>query len=337
MGQKREPFRTSQDFRVTVLTVCVLFVFVLALPFMFAWQEAYKPPQARVVPFTVTVDRQNKTVVENPEVEALLSSPTLSAAVGNLESIFGTFSFTLSQSSVYSSLASIGVPRFVVVYPGVRKEEVAAEFGGVLRWDKKTEAAFLDSIAGNDVELSEGTVSPGLYAIQSTATREEVHEMILNRFEAQILSRYSTSTEAVVPLQEAMTIASMIQRETADKDEMRIISGIIWNRIFSGMPLQLDATLQYAKANKAVSKRKDWWPLVYPRDKYINSPYNTYQNVGLPPAPISNPSVAAVVAALNPKKTECLFYFHDKKGDFHCTETYQEHVALLKEYYGRGR
>jgi UPF0755 protein len=60
-------------------------------------------------------------------------------------------------------------------------------------------------------------------------------------------------------------------------------------------------------------------------------------NKGLPPTPIANPSVAAVLAALNPTKTDCLFYFHDRKGDFHCSETYEGHVAALKKYYGQGR
>jgi UPF0755 protein len=103
------------------------------------------------------------------------------------------------------------------------------------------------------------------------------------------------------------------------------------------MPLQIDATLQYAKANATTGKTGIWWPQVVPKDKYIKSAYNTYMNGGLPPGPIANPSIASVVAALNPKKTDCLFYFHDQNGNFHCTKTYTEHVALLKKYYGQGK
>ena len=65
--------------------------------------------------------------------------------------------------------------------------------------------------------------------------------------------------------------------------------------------------------------------------------YNTYQNKGLPPGPIATPSMAAVLAALNPKNTDCIFYFHDARGNFHCTENYKEHVRLLKKYYGQGK
>jgi UPF0755 protein len=125
---------------------------------------------------------------------------------------------------------------------------------------------------------------------------------------------------------------------------MRIISGIIWNRLFNNMNLQIDATLQYAKASEPDGKTSqrgevagNWWPAVLPKDKYIKSPYNTYENPGLPPGPIATPSVAAVLAALNPVPTSCLYYFHDANGVFHCSDTYVEHVALLKEYYGQGK
>ena len=66
-----------------------------------------------------------------------------------------------------------------------------------------------------------------------------------------------------------------------------------------------------------------------PDDKYIESPFNTYSNKGLPPSPIANPSTDAIIAALNPKKTDCMYYFHDRKANFHCSVTYEEHVALL--------
>ena len=112
---------------------------------------------------------------------------------------------------------------------------------------------------------------------------------------------------------------------------MRLVSGIIWNRIFAGMNLQLDSTLQYAKATKQSTAL--WWPPVSPHDKYIKSPYNTYLNNGLPPTPIASPSVEAVLAALNPVKTDCFFYFSDAQGNFHCSQTYQQHKALIDRYY----
>lgn len=337
MLRQRRP-RMSKDFIVAVGTVFGLFLILFALPFVFSWKEKYNSPQARLAPFTVTVYPKTETIIEDPAIEATLEAPiNLSATVLNVGNIFEKLSETLSESSVYGMLASVGIPSFVIIEPGFRKEEVALAFAKALKWDKETQTAFLRSRENDDPFLSEGHFSPGLYSISGEGTEMDAQMLTNERFKSQILSRYSTSTAEIVPLEDALIIASMIQRETGDKEEMRMISGIIWNRIFSGMALQLDATLQYAKANKKTAKQTDWWPVVYPRDKYISSPYNTYQNVGLPPAPISNPSVSAVIAALNPKKTDCLFYFHDRKGEFHCTETYKEHVALLKKYFGRGK
>lgn len=94
------------------------------------------------------------------------------------------------------------------------------------------------------------------------------------------------------------------------------------------MNLQIDATLQYAKGNQIIG----WWPPVFPEDKYIDSPFNTYENSGLPPAPIASPSLASIVAAANPQSTSCIFYFHDSKSNIHCSRTYKEHVAKIKKW-----
>ncbi len=166
------------------------------------------------------------------------------------------------------------------------------------------------------------------------ATPAEVAPLILDQFHTEVLSRYTTEVASVVPLHDALTIASLLEREAYDFEDMRHISGVIWNRLFIDMRLQLDATLQYAKGSKP---SEPWWPKVRPVDKYIASAYNTYKYEGLPPTPIANPSLEAILAALNPSETECMFYFHDKNSGFHCAKTYEEHVALLKQYYGRGK
>jgi UPF0755 protein len=150
-----------------------------------------------------------------------------------------------------------------------------------------------------------------------------------------------------INLDTAVRIASIIQREAAGDVDMRIISGVIWNRIFRGMTLDMDATLQYAKAseqealiesaldnpNKSASSTAIvWWPRVASKDKYIDSPFNTYQNKGLPPTAIANPSLKAIAAAFNPAKTDCLFYLHDDNRGFHCTKTYAEHKENVQRY-----
>lgn len=114
---------------------------------------------------------------------------------------------------------------------------------------------------------------------------------------------------------------------------MKLISGIIWNRIWSGMKLQIDATVQYAKGNE----EDGWWEQVNKGDTKIKSAYNTYLYPGLPPGAIANPGLAAIEAAFNPQKTACLFYLHDKNKQIHCARTYEEHKkykqVLLTLFY----
>lgn len=317
-----------------VVTSLVLAVAIFSLPSILSLdiqthQALYKQP------FPISVDPSRKLIVENPQADALIDADggaQLSAATAEIGQFFSWLASAVASLPFYQQLAGTDV-QFVTIQPGYRQEEVAQAFAGSLGWSSKQRQAFLASLKSTPPTLSEGEFVPGTYEVQAAATPLEVQNLLNDRFATEILDRYSTSTSAQVPLNDALTIASLIERETGGADDMRMISGIIWNRIFANMNLQIDATLQYAKAPTT----KSWWPVVRPADKYIKSAYNTYAHPGLPPAPIASPSIAAVIAALNPKPTDCIFYFHDRYGKFHCTATYAEHVKLLKKYYGQGK
>lgn len=331
--------RVSRELSTTIAIVLALVVVLLCLPVLLFLKQAYVPPAvAASQPFTVTVDPVNKTIVDDPDIEAHLSFPSpLGAAVASAGDVVDRIAYAVAETPLYSMLGASDAPQFVVIEPGFRKEEVANAFAKALKWNAADKKAFLALNASDTPPLPDGTFTPGFYMVGSSTTLEDAENMTDDRFAKLVLSRYSTTTADVIPLDETLTVASLIQRETGDREEMRMISGIIWNRIFAGMKLQIDATLQYAKTSAKKGAVTNWWPKVAPSDKYIKSAYNTYQNQGLPPAPISNPGISAIIAALNPKKTDCLFYFHDQKGDFHCSATYEEHVALLKEYFGQGK
>lgn len=334
---RRASFRISRELLATLGVIVALILILLSLPLIALLKQEYQPPELGVRPFPVSVNPLTKTIAEDPVVEAMLSGSKFTGATAYAGDTVDALAAEIAQLPLYNLLASVGAPHFIVIDPGYRREEVARAFGSALAWDAEEQKAFFETRADTHPQIAEGTFSPGVYLVHANATEEEVHAIVDGRFERQVLSRYATTTEDVVPLKDALTLASIIQRETADREEMRIISGILWNRMFDGMRLQVDATLQYVKANAKKGAIKDWWPTVVPKDKFISSPYNTYLNPGLPPGPISNPSVAAVIAALNPKKTDCYFYFHDRNGGFHCSETYEGHVKLLKKHFGRGK
>ena len=328
---------------LSLLVIGILTGIAFSLPTLLARSIAYERAQSFALmqqAFPVTVDPLSKRIVEDPHVNAFLESPAspLQAAAGNLgevvHTIFTWLAVSIADLPLYQSLAASD-GRLVNITPGMRKEQVAATFAKVLGWSNEEKKQFLTTTPYASLPLSEGSYLPGVYVIERGATPLRAQELVNERFTENILSHYSTTTARIVPLIQALTIASLIEREAGGGDDMRMISGIIWNRLFINMNLQIDATLQYAKANTRATDY--WWPQIMPGDQFRKSPYNTYLHAGLPPTPIANPSVASVLAALNPKNTSCLFYFHDASSGFHCSTTYAEHVALLKQYYGRGK
>lgn len=328
--------------RIVPVVLAIVFVFMgmMSLPLILAADvKLAQRPSNSDQPFPVTVDPATKTITTNAQVEKLLATPPtqLPASVGFGQRAFEWLALKIASLPVYQQLAAAaGAPTlFVNVPAGSRQEQVAASFGARLGWTAKQRALFVASAKKLEPELPQGSTVPGIY-FASVNSPQDVASIVHDRFNDDLLSRYSSSTEEQVPITDAITIASLIQREAGSWDDMRMISGIIWNRQFKGMKLQIDATLQYAEATQAAGKT-GWWPSVEPKDKYIKSLYNTYMHAGLPPAPIANPSIAAVLAALNPKKTDCIFYFHDSHGVFHCSKTYAQHVALLRKYYGQGK
>lgn len=284
------------------------------------------------------VNPQTKTMTEHPGIDTYIgtyvaSNYTPSAATGNWMS---RITARLAMMDWYQNLAS-PISRVLVIESGQRKEEVAANFSKILGWDKTKAAIFLDYLKKEVPVLSDGKLYPGTYVVEKDATPEAVAIVIADRFNAEVRARYSDEIEEIVPLKDALIIASLLEREAYDFEDMRYISGIIWNRLFIDMRLQLDATMQYAKTTNSKTTPTKWWPVPVPADKFIESKFNTYKYAGLPPGPIANPSIDSIIAALNPKQTDCLFYFHDAEGGFHCSLDYAQHVTALKKIYGRGR
>jgi cell division protein YceG involved in septum cleavage len=322
---------------VAVLLLCVLgtagiSVLLESKQFVFRQLDEKLVQDIDTSPFPVSVNPKNQTMLKedllgNHEYESLAKNDAgVDGWKGKVVAFF-------ARKEWYQNLAS-PTGRIVVIWPGERKEELAQNIGAVLRWSNEQNKEFITLMEEASPELTEGMFYPSEYVAHRGATPEDVALVVKEKFDADILTRYTPEVAEQVPLEDALIIASLLEREASDFENMREVSGVIWNRLFVDMPLQLDATLQYVKGGKV--SEKDWWPVPRPADKFLKSPYNTYANKGLPPTAIGNPSAAAVLAALNPLSTDCLYYFHDDNRQYHCSVTYEEHVKKLKATYGRG-
>lgn len=277
-------------------------------------------------PFPVGVNPETKIITEQPEVNTI--HERLFASADPLPWWERTVTILVNERW-YQQVAS-PVTRTFVIWPGQRQEEVVAHVQEIADWSPKEAKEFYNLVVGQHEKLKDGIFYPDFYVIHRAATPHEIASLVQKRFIEEIQSRYTPAVANTIPLKDALIIASLLEREAYDFTDMRIISGIIWNRLFSGMPLQLDATLQYAKASRASA---NWWPVPQSTDKFIDSPYNTYKYSGLPPGPIGNPSAEAVLAALNPRNTNCLYYLHADDGTFYCSQTYEEHRHRIAEIW----
>lgn len=255
--------------------------------------------------------------------------------------VFGSTAYLAANGidpvEFYSNMANPYM-RFVKIDAGQRREQTAEAFAKVLSWSDADVKNFLDA-APKDVRGSlDGYYLPGTYWVRLGASGGEVARQMLDAFNAKVSDQVlgvgdmqklkgQIGSNGKINLDTAVRIASIIQREAAGRKDMNLISGVIWNRLFKGMTLDMDATLQYAKGNS-----DNWWPQVKSKDKNIKSAFNTYKNKGLPPTAIANPSIDAIKAALNPVKTDCLFYLHDNNRGIHCTATYAAHQVNIQRY-----
>ncbi len=123
---------------------------------------------------------------------------------------------------------------------------------------------------------------------------------------------------------EMIIIASMLEAEAVDINDGRVISGIIQNRLAIGMRLQIDATLKYVTGRGSAQLTR--------ADLAMKSPFNTYRNTGLPPAPISNPGIEMITAAMYPVKSRYLFYLHAPDKTAYYAVAHDEHVQNKNKY-----
>lgn len=217
--------------------------------------------------------------------------------------------------------------RYVTIGEGLRKEQVAEIFASKLDWNEEKKESFNANLPLCFFTGGEGYFFPGKYLVHKDESVDIIKKEMYQRLKEQVEEFLGNPEKNIINLNQVVTIASLIQKEAADKNDMRLISGIIWNRLFDDMPLQIDATLQYVKGEEDY-----WWPMVRSKDKFLDSPYNTYKNRGLPPGPIASPGIEAIMAALEPSDTNCVFYLHDRSRNIHCSSTYDGHKKNISYY-----
>lgn len=165
----------------------------------------------------------------------------------------------------------------------------------------------------------EGYLFPDTYRIFKDSTPDEVLKKMLDNFDAKLTDEMRAEIKRQgKTIYEIVTMASVVQKEVRSEEDMKIVAGIFWDRIKYGQPLQSCATLAYI-----LGVNKKQYTL---EDTKTDSPYNTYQNQGLPPGPIANPGLRALEAAIYPEYTDYNYFLSSSDGETIFSVTYDEHV-----------
>ena len=173
----------------------------------------------------------------------------------------------------------------------------------------------------------EGFLFADTYEIPKSCSARQIADMMYRRTDEMLTPALRRRAEEKhLSIHALMTIASMVEREARLKEDQVPIASVILARLEKQMPLQIDATVQYA-----LGRQKEELTIA---DTKIDSPYNTYERQGLPPGPISSPGMDAVRAVLDAAPGEYLYYVAEKDGRHVFTKTLEEHQAEIDRIYG---
>ncbi len=318
----------------------------LSLQLLLARDELLKPvdPAGEAVQFDIQLNESTASVINRLGAQGLVRSADALRnymVYAGLDTALQAGSHELSPAmtalQIAQALQSASPGQTVVsVLAGWRIEEIAAGLpsAGV---DIAPEAFIQAAHGAPDWELAgeipsgaglEGFLFPGTYESPRRVLIQTLLAMMLNRYAEKVSGeiRSGFSTQGLT-IYQATTLASLVQREAVVEDEMPTIASVFLNRLAQGMKLDSDPTVQYAIGYNNEQHR--WWtnPLTA-EDLQTRSPYNSYQNAGLPPGPIDSPSLAALRAVAFPAQTP-YYYFRarcDGSGRHAFAETYQQHL-----------
>jgi UPF0755 protein len=245
---------------------------------------------------------------------------------GTLEAGEYFFDHPVTAFEVYDTIANgrVYVKEFVVP-EGFTMFDIAAlaESEGFLSREEFLAAARdpspIRDIAPGASTL-EGFLFPATYEFPRHVSGKDLTGAMVKRFRQIWITLPAADHAAPRSVQGVVTLASLVERETPRPEERPHVAGVFENRLRIGQPLQCDPTVAYALMLAGVYSGK-----LDGNDLHFASPYNTYQNKGLPPGPIANPGEAALRAALDPPPTDDLYFVANNEGGHFFSKTLQEH------------
>ena len=315
--------------KLIVVSVLILIIAVIGTFWLQNGNLAVNPQDKTPVIFVINNGDGIREIANNLKREGLIRDSVVFFLItkqGGLDKQIQAGDFRLSRSMSATEIANAlthgTLDIWVTIPEGIRAEEIADILEEKM---PNYEKGWREALNQN-----EGYLFPDTYLIPRDAEIDLIISILKNNFQAKYDSVKNLKANGLTD-EETVILASMVEREAKYEQDRPLVSSVITNRLDLGMKLDIDATLQYALGFQEDEKR--WWKKgLTAADKKIESPYNTYANAGLPPAPISNPGLSAIKAALVPSKTNYLYYITDANGKNRYATTIEGHNENIKTY-----
>jgi UPF0755 protein len=313
----------------------LLFLFLLALAilgFIFLWYTVELGPvsdQKNTKYFVIAQGQSLSEIADNLKKEGLIKSPLafkIMVIRHGLAKKLQAGNFYLSSNLSSFQIASLltrGLSDIWVTFPeGQRVEEIAQKLKEVLG---VSEGEFLKV-------SKEGYMFPDTYFIPRNARAKEIAQMMIDNFEKRVTeSLRQDAQKRGLTLEEVVILASLVERETKFEEDRPKVAGILIKRYRASLPLEVDATVQYALGYQ--KEEKSWWKkTLTSEDLAVDSPYNTRKESSLPPAPIANPGLSSIKAVVYFQESPYFYYLSDSQGRIYYAKTLEEHIENIKNF-----
>ena len=308
------------------------------------------------IPFTVEVGETAISIAQRLQELGLISDAELFRRYLNYNRLDASLEAgdyelrrNMNMVEIGQTLQKAKFEEVMVAIPeGWRAEQVAEllteegimdgeEFLQVMRQGGGVEHPLLaDRPAGQSYE---GYLFPDTYRLPIPARPEDVIARMLDNLASKLpANTFDLATRQGLSIYEVLTLASIVEREAVHQEERPIIASVYLNRLKPGSPepyLRADPTVQYAMGYQPETDQ--WWktPVILEEYSAVDSPYNTYLYIGLPPGPIANPGIDSILAVLQPAETNYLYFVAFENGFHVFAETFAEHERNVATYQGQ--
>lgn len=318
-------WREHSNRRTTIVLIVIGTALTLGYVFLVQPPESFPTGELVIVQDGDSVREITDSLREQGVVRSPLVLRLSIVALGSERSIHAGDYLFREPKDVFAIARALSVGAFglepvrIRIPEGATTRSMANIFqSSLLRFDA---SRFLE-----EAQPLEGFLFPDTYFFQPNASEELVIRTMQQTFDERMAGLMPDIEASGHTLAEVITMASIIEREAHVRSDRRMISGVLWNRIEKGMPLQVDVTFLYTLGKNTFQLTME--------DLTSDSPYNTYVHKGLPPTPIGSPSLDAIDAAIHPTENDYLFYLADREGVTHFSKTYAEHLRKKRLYLG---